>query len=123
LGSFDFYERKKDVEPSSKIQEEKIILDHEKTIYNRNGEEIKVEGFSSEELAQHYNFLEKKVIRCPHTPTALQMMLLIQKIKEQKDSIGGVISTVCSNVPSGLGEPCFDKVNVEKVTKYLIPFS
>jgi len=114
MGSFESYERKKDVEPYSKIQEDKIIVDYQRHIYNKDGEQLLQEGISLEELneilSKHYTFVEKKVMRCPHTPTALKMMLLIQKIKEQKDSIGGVISTVCSNVPSGLGEPCFDKL-------------
>ena len=61
----------------------------------RDGEQILLEGVSSEELtgilSQHYTFVEKKIMRCPHTPTALKMMLLIQKVKEQKDSIGGIL--------------------------------
>lgn len=28
-------------------------------------------------------------MRCPHVETALKMTLLVQKVKEQKDSIGG----------------------------------
>jgi chorismate synthase len=27
-----------------------------------------------------------------------------------KDSIGCVVACVCRNVPTGLGEPCFDKL-------------
>ena len=75
-----------------------------------------------ESVLSNYDFIERRILRCPHTETALKMMLLIQEVKEKKDSIGGmyynllsiiwkgIISTVCSNVPVGLGEPCFDKV-------------
>ena len=35
LGSFENYERKKDTEPSSKISEDKIIVDSQKNIYNK----------------------------------------------------------------------------------------
>ena len=38
------------------------------------------------------------------------MILLIDNIRLEKDSIGGVVTSVCKNVPVGLGEPCFDKV-------------
>ena len=31
-------------------------------------------------------------------------------MKEEGNSIGGVVSCVCRNVPIGLGEPCFDKL-------------
>ena len=30
-----------------------------------------------------------------------------------QDSIGGVVTCVCSNVPVGLGEPCFDKLEAK----------
>lgn len=32
---------------------------------------------------------EKIVIRCPHRETALKILLLILKVKAEKDSIGG----------------------------------
>jgi chorismate synthase len=48
-------------------------------------------------------------VRCPHADTAAEMTTLIQKVKEDKDSVGGVVSCVCRNVPPGLGEPVFDK--------------
>jgi len=38
---------------------------------------------------------------------------LILKVKEEKDSIGGMIRCVCKGVPSGLGEPVFDKLHAE----------
>lgn len=35
---------------------------------------------------------------------------MITQAKEEKDSIGGVLTCVCRNVPVGLGEPSFDKL-------------
>ena len=32
------------------------------------------------------------------------------KAKDGKDSLGGIISCVCRNVPAGLGEPVFEKM-------------
>lgn len=39
-----------------------------------------------------------------------KMASLIQSVKEDKDSIGGTVSCVISNLPPGLGEPSFDKL-------------
>jgi len=34
-------------------------------------------------------------------------------MKEAKDSIGGTVTCVIRNVPRGLGEPCFDKLEAK----------
>lgn len=39
--------------------------------------------------------------------TAAQMRTLIEEAADKKDSLGGVVTVVCSNVPSGLGEPVY----------------
>jgi chorismate synthase len=49
-------------------------------------------------------------LRCPHGPTAAAMATEIRAVKAAQDSIGGVLTTVISRVPIGLGEPCFDKL-------------
>jgi chorismate synthase len=38
------------------------------------------------------------------------MEALVKGFKERQDSIGGAITCVIRNVPPGLGEPCFDKL-------------
>lgn len=48
--------------------------------------------------------------RCPDEATGARMVSLIEKMRDAKDSIGGVVTCVVRNVPSGLGEPCFDKL-------------
>lgn len=54
--------------------------------------------------------VDKTIIRCPDVKTAAVMEELIKKTKEEKDSVGGVVSCVCRNVPAGLGEPVFNKL-------------
>ena len=49
-------------------------------------------------------------VRCPDQQTTDKMMALIEEFKERQDSIGGTVSCVIRNCPSGLGEPCFDKL-------------
>ncbi len=55
--------------------------------------------------------IEANPVRCPDKDTAIKMMDLIQELKKDGDSIGGVIKTVIRNVPVGLGEPVFDKLS------------
>ncbi|KAA1468450.1 chorismate synthase [Dentipellis sp. KUC8613] len=47
--------------------------------------------------------------RCPHAETSERMIKRIIRAKEANDSIGGTVTCVVRNVPSGLGEPVFDK--------------
>ncbi|MBD3320006.1 MAG: chorismate synthase, partial [Chitinivibrionales bacterium] len=48
--------------------------------------------------------------RCPDSSTAQRMEQLIARTREEQDSIGGCVMCVCRNVPPGLGEPVFDKL-------------
>eukprot|EP01138_Halocafeteria_seosinensis_P003805 gb/GECG01003891.1/.p1 GENE.gb/GECG01003891.1/~~gb/GECG01003891.1/.p1 ORF type:complete len:478 (+),score=42.83 gb/GECG01003891.1/:1-1434(+) len=49
-------------------------------------------------------------LRCPHTPSACAMATAIRSTKTRRDSIGGILLGVATNVPVGVGEPCFDKI-------------
>ncbi|MCT4622246.1 MAG: chorismate synthase [Schleiferiaceae bacterium] len=52
-------------------------------------------------------------VRCPDLEKAKEMELLIQSLKEQGDSVGGVIECRVNGVPTGWGEPVFDKLNAQ----------
>jgi len=54
--------------------------------------------------------IESNVVRCPDSDMAQQMIQLIETVKNEGDSIGGVIKCVIRNVMPGLGEPVFDKL-------------
>jgi chorismate synthase len=54
--------------------------------------------------------VDSNAVRCPHAATAEQMHAHILDLKQRKDSTGGVIRCIARNVPKGLGEPCFDKL-------------
>lgn len=54
--------------------------------------------------------IESNIVRCPDAKVAEKMIALIEQVKEDKDSIGGVIRGIIRNVPTGLGEPVFDKL-------------
>lgn len=49
-------------------------------------------------------------VRCPEATVCKNMESLIAEFRDRSDSIGGVVTCVVRNCPSGLGEPCFDKL-------------
>ncbi|KAF2625547.1 chorismate synthase-like protein [Macroventuria anomochaeta] len=52
-------------------------------------------------------------VRCPHEESNQRMEKLIGEFKEREDSIGGTVTCVIRNCPTGLGEPCFDKLEAK----------
>jgi chorismate synthase len=57
--------------------------------------------------------VEKSIVRCPDTAAAKRMISLIDRIRDEGDSIGGVIECVARGIPPGLGEPVFDKLEAD----------
>ncbi|KAJ4294430.1 bifunctional chorismate synthase/riboflavin reductase [NAD(P)H] aro2 [Kalmusia sp. IMI 367209] len=49
-------------------------------------------------------------VRCPDEEVTKRMEKLVADFKEREDSIGGTVTCVIRNSPTGLGEPCFDKL-------------
>ena len=54
---------------------------------------------------------ENNIVRCPDKAFADKMINLIDNIRKQGDTIGGIVTCVIQNVPIGLGEPVFDKLH------------
>ena len=57
--------------------------------------------------------VEKNAVRCPDAAAAKQMIELIEQIRDEGDSVGGVIECVVRGIPAGLGEPVFDKLEAD----------
>ena len=53
------------------------------------------------------------VVRCPDAAAAARMVALIEQVRGERNSIGGVAEIVASGVPAGLGEPVFDKLKAD----------
>ena len=53
------------------------------------------------------------VVRCPDAAAAARMVALIERVRGERDSIGGVAEIVATGVPAGLGEPVFDKLKAD----------
>lgn len=54
---------------------------------------------------------ESNAVRCPDPVKAEEMIRLIETVKAEGDTIGGVISCVIKGCPVGLGEPEFGKLH------------
>ncbi len=57
--------------------------------------------------------VEASIVRCPDPVIAPKMIELIQAMRAEKDSIGGVAEIVATGVPAGWGEPVFDKLKAD----------
>jgi chorismate synthase len=59
------------------------------------------------------NAIETNDVRCPDATVAKQMEALIKEVKKQGNTVGGTITCVVKNVPIGLGEPVFNKLQAD----------
>ncbi|HEY1379038.1 MAG TPA: chorismate synthase [Gemmataceae bacterium] len=57
--------------------------------------------------------VEATPVRCPDPAAAGRMIALIEKVRKDLDSIGGVCELVVAGVPPGWGEPVFDKLKAD----------
>jgi chorismate synthase len=57
--------------------------------------------------------VESNIVRCPDAAAAERMIARIDAARAAGDSLGGVVECVCRNVPPGLGEPVFDKLEAD----------
>jgi chorismate synthase len=53
------------------------------------------------------------LVRCPDPIAAARMIELVDRVRKEQDSIGGVAEIVATRVPAGLGEPVFDKLKAD----------
>jgi chorismate synthase len=71
--------------------------------------EIKAPHYTSLDLSK----TEDNIVRCPDPVIADKMIALIDAVRLDRDTIGGLVTCVIKNTPVGLGEPVFDKLHAE----------
>jgi chorismate synthase len=69
--------------------------------------EIKSPDYKSLDLSK----TEDNIVRCPDSTTAEKMIALIDQVRLDRDTIGGIVTGVIRNSPVGFGEPVFDKLH------------
>ncbi len=76
-----------------------------------------VSGVGGIELQKPYQELDfsktENIVRCPDPETAKEMIAHIEKVRDEGDTIGGIVMGVIQGVPVGLGEPVFGKLHAE----------
>ncbi|MBP6880906.1 chorismate synthase [Candidatus Saccharibacteria bacterium] len=68
--------------------------------------ELDVNSFTRDEV-------EANIVRCADPTAAEKMIELVKQMKQDGNSVGGVITAVARNVPTGLGEPVYDRLEAE----------
>lgn len=56
---------------------------------------------------------DANIVRCPDHDAAAKMIDVIDAVRKDTDSIGGVSEIVATGIPAGLGEPVFDKLKAD----------
>ena len=79
---------------------------------------IEVRGYLSQlgpiELeAKDFSAIEENAFFCADPSRVQELETFMDELREQGDSIGAKISVLASNVPPGLGEPVFDKLEAD----------
>ena len=64
-------------------------------------------------LAVTLEQVESNIMRCPDAEAAVRMIDRVEAIRDQGDSIGGVVECIARGVPKGLGMPVFDKLEAD----------
>ncbi len=85
----------------------KVTLGIETNSYTLQIGKIKMKtGINKKNMKNIYN----NEVRCPDNKTAMRMKESILDARKKGDSLGGIIESVTTNVPVGLGEPIFNSL-------------
>ncbi|MGB0645770.1 MAG: chorismate synthase [Bradymonadia bacterium] len=57
--------------------------------------------------------IDQTPVRCPDAQTAGQMVKLIEEIRADGDTIGGIVQTLVLDLPAGWGAPVFDRLEAD----------
>lgn len=57
------------------------------------------------------SLIEETPVRCPDLDKAKEMIQLINEVRYQGDTVGGIITCVITHTPVGMGEPVFGKLH------------
>lgn len=55
--------------------------------------------------------IRNNMFLCPDAEAAISMEQRVAAVRKQGDSLGGIVEIIARNVPKGLGEPVFDKLD------------
>jgi chorismate synthase len=85
----------------------KITLGIETNSYTSQIGKINMERKFDEKMIKA---IYKNEVRCPEERTSMKMRESILDARKKGDSLGGIIESITTNVPEGLGEPIFNSL-------------
>jgi chorismate synthase len=71
---------------------------------------LRAKPLAFEEILEN---VEKTPVRCADLEIAEQMLRKVAALKQEGDSVGGVVEVIAKGVPAGLGEPVFDRLDAD----------
>ncbi|TGN10913.1 chorismate synthase [Leptospira ilyithenensis] len=77
---------------------------------------------SESEYPVSRDFVDQFPTRCPKKTTNDEMETLIRKLRDEGDSVGGTVKAIVKNLPPGLGDPVYDKLDAD-LAKALLSIS
>lgn len=57
--------------------------------------------------------VEANIVRCPDGAMAEKMIKLVERVRKQGNSVGGIVGCAARGVPAGWGEPVFDRLEAD----------
>jgi len=60
-----------------------------------------------------FSRVELSPVRCPDAEAEDKMLKILEKTKEEGDTLGGIVTCLLQHIPAGIGEPVFDKLEAE----------
>jgi len=57
--------------------------------------------------------IESNIVRCPDSRVADEMIRLIETVRGEGDSVGGIVTGIARGVPVGWGSPVFDRLEAD----------
>jgi chorismate synthase len=80
------------------------------------GHVVEIHGIQSKfvfESPEDLLLAERSIVRCCDAAASDEMIACVERMKKAGDSVGGIAEIVAFNVPAGVGEPVFGKLDAE----------
>lgn len=91
----------------------KLLASQDVEVVGHTVEAAGIELDKSVDLDEIKKNVDENPMRCADPETAEEMKEAVLKAREEGDSTGGVVEVLAENVPSGLGEPVFEKLDAQ----------
>ncbi len=64
-------------------------------------------------IERNIDIADQNMFQCPDLDASVEMEKYVNEVKNDGDSLGGIVEILATGVPAGLGDPVFDKLDAE----------